>query len=141
MFNLALSAAPEIMSTTMAAADGTLTAASKLADKNMGITDSVITALLGYSVVFVGLVLLMLVITAFGKIMSGKKKQAAQPAAASASAPAAPAAASDIGMRDGSRVCDLHGVDDKTAAMIMAIVAEQTGIPLNELRFISIKEM
>ena|GEM_PF-1084148 len=34
----------------------------------------------------------------------------------------------------------LHGVDDKTAAMLMAIVANKIDAPLNELRFISIKE-
>lgn len=35
----------------------------------------------------------------------------------------------------------LHSVEPKTAAMIMAIVAHQTGKPLNELRFLSIKEV
>ena len=35
----------------------------------------------------------------------------------------------------------LHNVAPKTAAMLMAIVAEKTGKPLNELRFISIKEV
>mgnify|MGYP003289629877 CR=1 FL=1 len=35
----------------------------------------------------------------------------------------------------------LHGVAPKTAAMLMAIVADQMGKPLNELRFISIKEV
>ena len=34
----------------------------------------------------------------------------------------------------------LHDVPPKTAAMIMAIVAYRLGKPLNELRFISIKE-
>ena len=109
---------------------------------NMGIGGAGVTALLGYAVVFFGLVLLMAVIALFGKIMAEKKKE--QPAAA----PAAPAAASvvaetkpDPGVKDGARVCDLNGVDDKTAAMIMAIVADKTGIPLNELRFISIKEL
>lgn len=112
---------------------------------NMGIGGAGVTALLGYSVVFFGLVLLMCVIALFGKIMAEKKKE--QPAAAPA-VPAAPAAASvvaetkpDPGVKDGARVCDLNGVDDKTAAMIMAIVADKTGIPLNELRFISIKEL
>ncbi len=33
----------------------------------------------------------------------------------------------------------LRDVDDQTAALLMAIVADQTGIPLNELRFKSIK--
>ncbi len=35
----------------------------------------------------------------------------------------------------------LHDVPPKTAAMLMAIVADKTGKPLNELRFISIKEV
>ena len=115
---------------------------------NMGIGGAAVTALLGYSVVFFGLVLLMGVIALFGKLMAGKKASAPAAAPATAApATAAPAAAPvaekkpDIGVRDGVRVCDLNGVDDKTAAMIMAIVADKTGIPLNELRFISIKEL
>lgn len=35
----------------------------------------------------------------------------------------------------------LYRVEPRTAAMIMAIVAHRTGKPLNELRFISIKEV
>ena len=35
----------------------------------------------------------------------------------------------------------LNNVDPKTAAILMAIVAEKTGKPLNELRFISVKEV
>lgn len=35
----------------------------------------------------------------------------------------------------------LHDVPPKTAAMLMAITAEKTGKPLNELRFVSIKEV
>ena len=35
----------------------------------------------------------------------------------------------------------LHNVEPKTAAMVMAIVADKLGKPLNELRFISIKEV
>jgi hypothetical protein len=32
-------------------------------------------------------------------------------------------------------------VPDQTAAMIMAIVADEIGAPLNELRFLSIKQV
>lgn len=46
--------------------------------------------------------------------------------------PAAPGSAGQI---------KLHGVEPKTAAMLMAIVANKMGKPLNELRFISIKEV
>ena len=35
----------------------------------------------------------------------------------------------------------LHGVEEKTAAMLMAIVANKMDKPLNELRFISIREV
>ena len=35
----------------------------------------------------------------------------------------------------------LHGVEPKTAALLMAIVADKMNKPLNELRFISIKEV
>ena len=35
----------------------------------------------------------------------------------------------------------LHDVEPRTAAMVMAIVADKLGKPLNELRFISIKEV
>ncbi len=35
----------------------------------------------------------------------------------------------------------LHDVEPKTAAMLMAIVADKLGKPINELRFVSIKEV
>ena len=56
------------------------------------------------------------------------------PAAAPAAAPAptAPGTAGQL---------TLHDVEPKTAAMSMAIVADKMGKPLNELRFISIKEV
>ena len=51
---------------------------------------------------------------------------------AQSQAPVAPGAAGTL---------KLHDVEPKTAAMIMAIVADKMGKPLNELRFISIKEV
>ena len=53
-------------------------------------------------------------------------------AAEEASAPVAPGAAGQL---------KLHDVEPKTAAMLMAIVANKMDKPLNELRFISIKEV
>ena len=46
--------------------------------------------------------------------------------------PAAPGSAGQI---------KIHNISPKTAAMLMAIVADTMGKPLNELRFISIKEV
>ena len=106
---------------------------------NIGVMDAAIVAVLGYGVVFFGLILLMCVIIIMGKAFMAKdKKAAAVAAAAPAAAPApveAPAAPGTAGQ------LKLHDVEPKTAAMIMAIVADKMGKPLNELRFISIKEV
>ena len=100
---------------------------------------ALLTGLLGYVVVFFGLFLLMAVVIILGKVMSAKAAQAAAPAAAApAAAPAAPAAPPAPGSAGKLK---LYDTPDKEAAMIMAIVANQMGRPLNELRFISIKEV
>ena len=106
---------------------------------NIGIMDAGVVALLGYGVVFLGLILLMIVVIVMGKIFvaAAKKKKADVPAPAAApveevAAPTAPGSAGPV---------KLYGVEPKTAAMIMAIVADKMGKPLNELRFISIKEV
>ena len=106
----------------------------------MSILDAGIVALLGYGVVFVGLIALMIVVTVMGKIFSAadnKKKNAAPAVEAPAAAPVveAPLAPGSAGG------LKLHDVEPKTAAMVMAIVADKMGKPLNELRFISIKEV
>ena len=108
--------------------------------ENIGILDAGIIALLGYAVVFFGLILLMCVVTVMGKIFTAKEAKAAAAAPAPAAAPAAPAA--EAPKAPGSAgALKLHDVEPKTAAMIMAIVADKMGKPLNELRFISIKEV
>ena len=94
-------------------------------------------AVLGYGIVFFGLILLMIVTIIIGKffIAAAKKKAPAPiapvPAAAVLEKPA-PGAAGKL---------KLYNVDPKTAAMVMAIVADKLGKPINELRFISIKEV
>ena len=71
-----------------------------------------------------------------GKAMLIDEYAANAPAAAPVAAPAAPAVAPGTAGQ-----LKLHDVPPKTAAMIMAIVADTMGKPLNELRFISIKEV
>ena len=110
----------------------------------VSIGDAAITALLGYAVVFFGLFLLMLVVMAMGKIMQGAAAKKAAPAPAAPAAPAAaPVAAEPVGQpAPGSAgKLKLYDTPDRDAAMIMAIVANKMGKPLNELRFISIKEV
>ena len=111
--------------------------------ENISFANAGIVALLGYAVVFFGLILLMCVITIMGKIFSAKKSVPAAKAAAPVAAPvAAPAAPVEVPVAPGTAgQLKLYDTPPKTAAMIMAIVADQMGKPLNELRFISIKEV
>ena len=107
---------------------------------DISIGEAGVYALLGYAVVFFGLILLMIVVMIIGSIFAAKDKKAAAKAAAApaaeapakAEAPVAPGSAGEL---------KLYNVSDKDAAMIMAIVADKTGKPLNELRFKSIKEV
>ena len=113
----------------------------------IGILDAGIVALLGYAVVFFGLILLMVVIIIMGKAFIAKDKKAAEKAAKAGAAVAAvpvaaPAAPAEPVTAPGSAGhLKLYDVEPKTAAMLMAIVADKMGKPLNELRFISIKEV
>jgi len=114
---------------------------------DIGLGTAGITALVGYLVVFFGLVLLMCVIMIVGRVMAPAKKEEKTEAAAPAAAPVqempAPVAAPAAGdLAPGSAgELKLHDVDPKTAAMLMAIVADKMGKPINELRFKSIKEV
>ena len=115
---------------------------------NIGILDAAVVALLGYAVVFFGLILLMGVIIIMGKAFMAKDKKAAAKAAAAkaavAAAPVVTAAAAPAAPQPAPGTAGklkLYDVEPKTAAMIMAIVANKMGKPLNELRFISIKEV
>ena len=95
-------------------------------------------ALLGYAVVFFGLILLMLLIMAIGSFFIAadkkKKEQVVEvvETPAPVEAPTAPGTAGEL---------KLHNVEPKIAAMLMAIVADKLGKPLNELRFLSIREV
>ena len=108
----------------------------------IGILDAAVVAVLGYAVVFFGLILLMAVIIVMGKIFIAKdKKKAVLADAAKAAVAAAPAAAAPATAPGSAGKLKLYDVEPKTAAMLMAIVADKMGKPLNELRFISIKEV
>ena len=71
-----------------------------------------------------------------GHVIGGKKEEAKAEVKA---APAVEAKAEDPGEEFSSGTLKLKGCDEKTAAMIMAIVSDNTGIPLSELVFKSIK--
>lgn len=104
---------------------------------NISIPNAGVIALLGYLVVFLGLVMLMVVVMVMGRIMVARAKKAqAAPVEASpvetVPKAEAPGTAGEL---------KLYDTDPRDAAMIMAIVADTLQKPLNQLRFISIKEV
>lgn len=105
---------------------------------NISLGTAAVAGFLGYVVVFVGLILLMLVIQLMGKIFIAK---ANKEKAAAASAEAAPVVAEKAEAKGTAGELKLYDTDPRDAAMVMAIVADTLGKPLNQLRFISIKEV
>lgn len=101
----------------------------------LGILDALMIAVSGFFIVFLMLAVLWGIIVIISRAVgaiTGKGSEAAAapapaPAAAPASVPAAPAAVV------------LEGIDETQAACVMAIVSHETGIPLDELVFKSIK--
>ena len=107
----------------------------------LDIGGNLLDAVLGYLVVFIGLGLLMAVVVIVGKIMVAQaKKSKAVPAAAPAASPAPAVKALPAAPGTAGEV-KIYDTDPKDAAMIMAIVADKLQKPLNELRFVSIKEV
>lgn len=106
--------------------------------EKISIGTAALIVVLGMAVVFFGLILLMFVTKIAGAIIN--RKNTAAPAAAPAAASAAPAVPNAPAPGSAGKIA-LHDVPDKTAAMLMAIVADRTGKPLNQLRFISIREV
>lgn len=126
-------------------------------DEPMNPLDALLLAVIGISVVFVVLIALMLIIWLMGKIFDGseklkekhpewgdklanakakmmfwKKKETKESADSFEVQEVAEGTCGEL---------KLINVSERDAAMIMAIVADSTGTPLNELRFVSIKKV
>jgi Na+-transporting methylmalonyl-CoA/oxaloacetate decarboxylase gamma subunit len=104
------------------------------------IPETLVLSVLGMLVVFFVLALLMYFIKLITRSYKAttNKKQTIKPGAAEEKlstaeekSKIAPGSCGDV---------KLYNVPDKDAAMIMAIVADELKTPLNELRFISIKQ-
>ena len=92
-------------------------------------------SVMGICVVFVALILIMVMI----KILVAVTEKKTAPAA---EAPASAAPASEPVLAPGTAGdLRLYDTDPRDAAMVMAIIADELKKPLNELRFISIKEV
>lgn len=92
-----------------------------------------LVAVVGFITVIVILAIIALFIKAIAAIFDKTSETAKAPAATTPDAPAAPAA------QPAQSGVELVGVDEPTAAVIMAIVSHQSGISLDRLAFKSIK--
>ncbi|MBQ3879385.1 MAG: OadG family protein [Oscillospiraceae bacterium] len=103
-------------------------------------------SLLGFAIVFVALIILWGIIAIMSAIFRAVRAKKEAPAKAAIDAPAAntavpaPKIAGELAPGSAGDLM-IHDVPEKTAAILMAIVADKMGRPLNELRFISIKEV
>ena len=110
------------------------------------IVDGLIIAVIGMVVVFIILIILMAVIAIMGQAsklnikkgsklaFAGEGTEASQPSISdkALSKNIAPGSCGEIGIFD---------VPNRTAAMVMAVAADELDTPLNELRFKSIREI
>lgn len=121
-------------------------------DMFVGIPDRVSTvaenlpiAIIGILIVLFELALiavLILLISMVIRALEGIKASAA-PAGAAPTPASVPAPAAGVPLPDGQSQgkLDLVDVDEPTAATIMAVVSDRSGIPLNRLNFKSIKRI
>lgn len=90
-------------------------------------------SLTGILVVLIVLSLLAVILTIMGKVLDMKSpKVVEQPKVSAAPVPTVSKIPDEVSIFD---------VPDKTAAMVMAIIADETKIPLNELYFKTIREI
>ena len=100
-----------------------------------------IIVLMGMAVVFLGLFLLMLVVQIMIKIMIKKQKNTETALKITEPEPQVSPVIKTVPALGTAGELKLYNTDPRDAAMIMAIVADATGKPLNELRFKSIREI
>lgn len=104
----------------------------------MSIADSLLVALILVSIVFIGLIALYIIVRLESSIISsiGKKKDSKD------QIEVAEQTFNNSNIEEVSTgELTLIGVDEETAAMVMAITSDELKVPLNELQFISIKAL
>ena len=103
---------------------------------NIGVGEALLISLCGFVTVFLLLLFLIVVIKIISAVVvasEGKGKTAPAPAA-EAPAPA-PAKEEEKPSKPWDGKLQLIDVDEETAACIMAIISDETDIPLDELQF------
>ena len=110
----------------------------------MGFFESLLLSLLGVSVVFLVLIILMTCVNITSKVVGGKKsKEQEQPEKMEAASPVSvpETVLTPVYAKGSAGEVKTFDVPDRTAAVIMAVVADGLDIPLAQLRFRSIKEV
>lgn len=100
------------------------------------IIDALVTSVIGAGVVMSILALIAVLIILASKAIRAIEAKAVKKADAPVAAPVAEASPSVVAV---DREVELIGTDEKTAAVIMAIVSKESGIPVERLSFKSIK--
>ncbi len=104
------------------------------------ITDAILTSVIGIIVVMAILAIIAVLIILVSKVIRKIEGSVAKSEAVIGSESVEPVSAGvpmPEGMNQGE--VELIGTDEKTAAVIMALVSHNSGIPLNRLSFKSIK--
>lgn len=98
--------------------------------------DALVVALSGFVIVFLMLAVLWGIILVISRLVSGVEHHHVPTMATPAPAPVPMRAAAPVAAPP---QVVLEGIDDTQAACVMAIVSHETGIPLDQLVFKSIK--
>ncbi len=112
-------------------------------EKSMTAGEAFNVSLTGIVVVLLVLALLAILVQLLSKsirLFEGKGKKEEKNAAPAPTVAAKPAG-TPLPENNSVGSLDLNDVDEKTAAVIMAIVSNESGIPLNRLDFKSIKKV
>ena len=107
----------------------------------ISILDALMIALSGIVIVFLMLALLWGIIVVISRAVGALEKHTAHPASAGAAAPSAPAPTPAAPAPAAVPQVKLEGVSEIEAACVMAIISHETGIPLDQLVFKSIKAL
>ena len=107
----------------------------------ISVLDALMIALSGIVIVFLMLALLWGIIVVISRAVGALEKHTAHPALAGAAAPSAPAPTPAAPAPAAVPQVKLEGVSEIEAACVMAIISHETGIPLDQLVFKSIKAL
>ena len=107
----------------------------------ISVLDALMIALSGIVIVFLMLALLWGIIVVISRAVGALEKHTAHSASAGAAASSAPAPTPAAPAPAAVPQVKLEGVSEIEAACVMAIVSHETGIPLDQLVFKSIKAL